>query len=81
MGLYSRPIDMIFHGLSMSLFQASEHMLTISSSDLKMRLLSQLSRMNCHMFSTGLSSGDLGGKDKSVMLDGILSLPVVCQPA
>ena len=61
----------------MSLFQASEHMLTISSSDLKMRLLSQLSRMNCHMFSTGLSSGDLGGKDKSVMLDGILSLPVV----
>jgi len=65
----------------MGLFQASEHMLTISSSDLKMRLLSQLSRMNCHMFSTGLSSGDLGGKDKSVMLDGILSLPVVCQPA
>jgi len=65
----------------MSLFQASEHMATISSYDLKTRLDIQLSRMNCHMFSTGLSSGDLGGKARSVMLDGILSFPVLCQPA
>ncbi len=54
---------------------------TISSYDLKMRLLSQLSRKNCHIFSTGLSSGDLGGKSSSVMLGGINSLPVVCHPA
>jgi len=26
-----------------------------------------LSRMNCQMFSTGLSSGDFGGNGKSVM--------------
>jgi len=42
---------------------------------------SQLSRINCHMFSTGLSSGDLGGKGSSVMLGGTVSLLVVCQPA
>ena len=29
-----------------------------------MRLDSQLSRMNCHTFSTGLSSGQRGGKHK-----------------
>ena len=34
-----------------------------------------------HMFSTGFNSGDLGGKGSSVMLDGISSLSVVCQPA
>ena len=44
-------------------------------------LESQLSRMNCHMFSTGFSSGALGGKNINVMLDGISSLPVVCHPA
>ena len=74
-------MDMIFHGCSMSLFQASQHRATISSYDLKMRLLSQLSPKNCHMFSTGLSSGDLGGKSSSVMLGGIASFPVVCHPA
>ncbi len=41
----------------------------------------QLSRMNCQMFSTGFSSGALGGKASNVMLDGISSLPVVCHPA
>ena len=71
-------MDMIFHGWSMSLFQASQHRARISSCDLKTRLDNQLSRMNCQMFSTGLSSGDLGGKNRSVMLGGITSLPVVC---
>ena len=48
---------------------------------LNILLESQLSRMNCHMFSTGFSSGALGGKNINVMLDGISSLPVVCHPA
>ena len=34
--------------------------------------------MTCHMFSIGFSSGALGGKGRSVMLDGISNLPVVC---
>jgi hypothetical protein len=34
----------------------------MSSSDLKARFKSQLSRMNDQMFSTGLSSGEFGGK-------------------
>ena len=65
----------------MSLFQASQHRATISSYDLKIRFDNQLSRMNCHIFSTGFSSGDLGGKGMSVMLDGITSLSVICHPA
>ena len=65
----------------MSLFQASQHSATISSQVLNILLESQLSRMNCHMFSTGFSSGALGGKNINVMLDGISSLPVVCHPA
>ena len=78
---FLRPMDMIFHGRSMSLFQAWQQMATISSYDLKIRLDSQLSRMNCQMFSTGFSSGALGGKGSSVMLAGTSSLPVVCHPA
>ena len=74
-------MEIIFHGWSMSLFQASQLRATISSDDLKTRLDNQLSRMNCHMFSTGFSSGDLGGNGRSVMLGGITSLPVVCHPA
>ncbi len=74
-------MDIILHGWSINLFQASEHMSTISSYDLNIRLDSQLSRMNCHTFSTGLSSGDFGGKGRSVMLGGIFSFLVVCQPA
>ncbi len=75
------PMEMIFHGCSTRLFQAWQDKATISSYDLETRLESQLSRMNCHMFSTGFSSGDLGGKGTSVMLGGITSLPVVCHPA
>jgi hypothetical protein len=45
---------------STSLFQASQQWSTSSSYDLKIRFESQLSRMNCHTFSTGLSSGHLG---------------------
>ena len=58
----------------MSLFQASQHRATISSYDLKVRLDNQLSRMNCQMFSTGFSSGDRGGSDRSVIFGGITSL-------
>ena len=65
----------------MSLFQASQHRVTMSSYDLKILLDNQLSRMNCQMFSTGFSSGDRGGSNKSVMFGGTTSLPVVCQPA
>ena len=35
-----------------------------------MRFESQLSRMCCQMFSTGLSSGALGGMAMMVILDG-----------
>ena len=49
-------------------------MATISSYELKMRLDNQLSRMNCQIFSTGLSSGALGGNGMIVMLYGIVSL-------
>src|ERR1700751_3216555 len=37
---------------------------------LKMRLESQLSRMNCQTFSTGLSSGHFGGSTMMVILAG-----------
>ena len=46
-----------------------------------MRLDSQLSRVNCQMFSMGFNSGALGGNGSSVMLAGTLSLVVVCHPA
>jgi hypothetical protein len=36
--------------------------------------------MNCQMFSTGLSSGDLGGSGIRVMLSGMSSLSERCQP-
>ncbi len=38
-----------------------------------MRFDSQLSRMNCQRFSTGLSSGHLGGSGMRVMLGGTMS--------
>src|SRR5215204_3503533 len=47
----------------------------------KTRLESQSSRMNCQMFSTGLSSGHLGGSGTSVMFGGTMSLSDRCQPA
>ena len=74
-------MDMIFHGWSISLFQDSQDISTISSYDLKIRFDSQLSRMNCQMFSTGFNSGALGGKGSMVIFDGTLSFPVVCHPA
>ena len=46
-----------------------------------MRFESQLSRMNCQMFSTGLSSGDFGGIAMMVMLDGTTRYVDMCQPA
>jgi len=65
----------------MSLVQASQHMATIPSYNLTVLLESQLTRMNCQMFSTEFNSGDLVVKSRSVMLGGVISLPVVCQPA
>ena len=46
-----------------------------------MRLESQFSRMNCQMFSTGLSSGDFAGRGSRVMFLGTVSLAERCQPA
>src|SRR5512134_2469464 len=37
--------------------------------------------MNCQTFSTGLSSGERGGRGRMVMLSGTVSLSVVCHPA
>jgi hypothetical protein len=48
---------------------------------LKTRLESQLSRMNCEIFSTGLNLGDFGGNGKSVMLSGTGSFVETCHPA
>ena len=44
----------------------------MSSKDLKTRFDSQFARMNCQMFSCGLSSGERGGSGRSVMLLGAL---------
>ncbi len=38
-----------------------------------MRLESQLSRMNCQIFSTGLSSGHLAGSGMMLMFSGMMS--------
>ena len=65
----------------MSLFQASQQWSRISSKDLKIRLDSQFSRMNCQTFSAGLSSGHFAGRGIRVMLEGTGSLAEVCQPA
>ena len=51
------------------------------SYEVKTRLESQLSRMNCQMFSTGLSSGHLAGSAMMLMLSGTTSFPVMCHPA
>jgi hypothetical protein len=42
---------------------------------------SQLSRMNCHTFSTGFSSGQRGGNGTRVMLSGTISSAEPCHPA
>jgi hypothetical protein len=44
----------------------------MSSKDLKTRFDSQFARMNCQMFSCGLSSGERGGSGRSEMLPGAL---------
>ena len=43
-----------------------------------MRFESQLSRIYCQMFSTGLSSGDFGGRARMVMLGGMSNLADRC---
>jgi hypothetical protein len=55
-----KPMDMIFHGWSMSLFQAPQQWSRMSSKDRKILFESQLSRMNCQTFSCGFNSGHLG---------------------
>jgi len=45
-------MDMMRQGWSTSLFHAAQQWSTRSSYDLKIRFESQLSRMNCHTFST-----------------------------
>jgi hypothetical protein len=35
----------------------------------------------CQIFSTGLSSGDFGGRNSSVMLSGTVNFGVECHPA
>ena len=46
-----------------------------------MRFESQLSRMYCQIFSTGLSSGHFGGSGIMVMLAGMSNLSDRCHPA
>ena len=65
----------------MSLFQASQPWPTMSSKDVKIRFESQLSRMDCQMFSCGLSSGHFAGNGIKVILGGTMSRPDRCQPA
>ena len=54
----------------MSLFHASQQWSTMLSQEVKSRLESQLSRMNCQMFSTGFSSGHLAGRAMMLILAG-----------
>ena len=76
-----QAMDMIFHGWSMSLFQAWQQWSTISSNDLKTRFDNQFWRMNCQMFSWLLSSGDRGGNGNKLMFAGTRSSLEPCQPA
>jgi hypothetical protein len=72
---------MMRQGWFISLLHASQQWLTMSSKDLKIRFESQLSRMNCQMFSCGFSSGHFAGNGIRVMLGGTINLPDTCQPA
>jgi hypothetical protein len=47
---------------------------------LKILFESQLSRMNCQIFSCGFSSGHLAGNGINVMLGGTIRLPERCHP-
>ena len=53
----------------------------MSSKDLKIRFDNQFCRMNCQMFSWGLSSGARGGRGRSDRLPGIFRSLAPCQPA
>lgn len=68
-------------GWSMSWFQAWQQISTMSSYVRKIRFDSQVLRMNCQTFSTGLSSGERGGSGRMVMLAGISSFGLVCHAA
>ncbi len=57
----------------MRVFHASQQWATMSSQAVKIRLDSQLSRMNCQTFSLTLSSGHLAGRGSRVMLGGTSS--------
>jgi hypothetical protein len=61
---------MIFEGMSMRLLQAQQQSPRMPSEELKTRLESQLSRLICPIFSTGLSLSDFCGNGKRVMLSG-----------
>ncbi len=52
----------------------------MSSKDMKILLESQLSRMNCQTFSSGLSYGHFAGNGIRVMLGGAMSRPARRQP-
>src|SRR3984893_3901925 len=67
-------MEMIFQGMSMSLFQAKQQWSKMSSQDLKTRFESQLSRMNCQMFSTGFELGRFRRQrqERDVVWDGKL---------
>ena len=67
------PMDMIVQGRSTSLFQASQQWSTMSSYDVKTRFDSQLSRMNCQTFSTGLSFGLVPEQPTTIAEAGQLS--------
>jgi hypothetical protein len=76
-----KPMDMIFHGWSMSLFQAPQQWSRMSSKDRKILFESQLSRMNCQTFSCGFNSGHLAGSGMSVILSGTFKRAERCHPA
>src|SRR5262245_40856825 len=78
---WRNPRDMMRQGRSTSLFQASQQWSTRSSYDLNIRFESQLSRMYCHTFSTGLSLGHLGGSVMMETLAGTTRRVDMCQPA
>ena len=59
----------------MRLFQASQAAVTIASYPAKTRLESLVCRRNCQTFSTGFSSGDLGGSGSKERLSGRCRLP------
>lgn len=75
------PIVMMRHCCSVSLFQDWQQWSTILSYDRKIRLDSQLSRMNCQTFSITLRSGYFGGSGSRVMLAGTFRSHDKCHPA